>query len=127
MQVDVEHGSQREMGNETDMHQELQWASRHASLSPVHPACAEWLEEGSVRSTAAGDLSCPVHELLPSSINEGRTMSHCSCGDARKHGGKQKNETQLQPPLPEKLVSAAQVSALKSTLMSIVFPLAEVA
>lgn len=122
----MEQGSQREMGNETDIHQELQRALRHASLSPVHPACAEQLQEGSVRSTVAGDLPCPVYEPLTSSINEGRTVSHCSCGDARKHGGKQKNETHSLSPLPEILVSAAQVSALKTTLMSIVFPLAEV-
>lgn len=45
-------------------------ASRHASLSPVHPACAEWLQEGSVRSAVAGDLPCSVYERLLSSINE---------------------------------------------------------
>lgn len=53
-------------------------------------------------------------------------MRHCSCGDARKHGEKQKNETQTESPLPEIPVSAAQVSALKTALLSIVFPLAEV-
>lgn len=72
LQVDVEQGSQREMGNETNMHPELQGVSRHASLHPVHPAWAERLQEGSMRSTVAGDLPCPVYECLPSSINEGR-------------------------------------------------------
>lgn len=72
LQVDVEQGSQREMGNETDMHPELQRVSRHASLHPVHPAWVKQLQEGSMRSTVAWDLPCPVYECLPSSISEGR-------------------------------------------------------
>lgn len=96
LQVDVGHASQREMGNKAEMDDRAAegMASRHASLSPVHTACAEWLQEGSMRSTLAGGSPCPMYEHFSPSMNEGRTVTCCSCGDTSKHGGKQKNETQ---------------------------------
>lgn len=48
----------------------------------VHIACAGWLQEGSVRSTVAGDSLCPVYKHLPPPINEGRTVSHWRCWEA---------------------------------------------
>lgn len=76
-----------------------------------------------MRRTLAGGSPCLVYGPLPPSVNEGRTVNHSSCGDTRKHRGKQ-NETHYSL-LPEILASAAHVSALKTTLVGFVFPLAE--